>query len=419
MNILCLGIIIHSFVLVVIMAKLVRLDCAVQNYDWGNIGKDSVVARFMPAYDLARPYAELWMGTHGSGPSSVVLGDEKDKILLRDYIGHDLPFLFKVLSIAKALSVQAHPDKELAGFLHKKFPDVYKDGNHKPEMACATTHFECMCGFRPMEEIDVFLKGYPELVVLIGGELCNEFNKVVESGDVDSYKSVLKKVFTAVMTSKPELVVEQTKILLNRLSLLKKTVSSASRHLDVHELFKRLSLQYLGDVGVFTVFFLNCFSMEAGEAVYLPAGEPHAYLLGDCVECMACSDNVVRAGLTSKFRDVDVLKDMLTYKVGLPKILVGERVDKFTKVYVTPAVEFSLSQTVVPVGEKYVWKRVSNKLSILLVYSGVGKMGTDKELMVDVCAGTVLLVPADAVVNVFNSDKESLVFYVCTDHGFK
>ncbi len=41
----------------------------------------------------------------------------------------------------------------------------------------------------------------------------------------------------------------------------------------------------------------------------------HAHLLvaGDCVECMACSDNVVRAGLTPKFKDVPTLCDMLTY----------------------------------------------------------------------------------------------------------
>lgn len=73
--------------------------------------------------------------------------------------GPQVPFLLKVLSVQKALSIQAHPDLGLAAELHAKFPEVYKDGNHKPEMAIALTEFEMMCGFRRMEEIVGFLKG--------------------------------------------------------------------------------------------------------------------------------------------------------------------------------------------------------------------------------------------------------------------
>ncbi len=75
----------------------------------------------------------------------------------------------------------------------------------------------------------------------------------------------------------------------------------------------RLASEYPNDVGCFVVFLLNCFSLQKGEAIYLAANVPHAYLFGEGVECMACSDNVVRAGLTPKFKDVDTLCSMLDY----------------------------------------------------------------------------------------------------------
>ncbi|GFZ18942.1 mannose-6-phosphate isomerase, type I [Actinidia rufa] len=148
-----------------------RLRCSVKNYDWGRIGRESRVARLFSLnsglnVEESRLYAEFWMGTHESGPSFLVetlengasMGSERSESLsLKSWIeenpsvlgdkvvekwGVNLPFLFKVLSVAKALSIQAHPDKELAAFLHQTRPDVFKDGNHKPEMALALTKFE-------------------------------------------------------------------------------------------------------------------------------------------------------------------------------------------------------------------------------------------------------------------------------------
>jgi mannose-6-phosphate isomerase len=77
----------------------------------------------------------------------------------------------------------------------------------------------------------------------------------------------------------------------------------------------RLAEQYVDDVGCFSIFLLNCLKLKQGEAIFLSANIPHAYLFGDGVECMACSDNVVRAGLTPKFKDVNVLCDMLDYRM--------------------------------------------------------------------------------------------------------
>lgn len=65
-------------------------------------------------------------------------------------------------------------------------------------------------------------------------------------------------------------------------------------------LILRLNEQYPADVGVLSAFFLNYLSLPAGQSIALPANVPHAYVSGQLVECMATSDNVIRAGLTPK-----------------------------------------------------------------------------------------------------------------------
>lgn len=132
------------------ISNIVSLIPAVQNYAWGMIpaNEDSFVAR-MHAYatvseiDVARPYAELWIGTHPNGPALV----RENRQPLLEYLHEKYPdaaiakppFLLKVLSVAKPLSIQAHPDKELAKVLHEQNPEKYKDDNHKPEMCVALT----------------------------------------------------------------------------------------------------------------------------------------------------------------------------------------------------------------------------------------------------------------------------------------
>lgn len=126
---------------------LVSLVPAVQNYAWGIAPSsgDSVVAR-MHAYasgsvvDATRPYAELWIGTHASGPAVLRAdGSSLAEFLAKKGDEPTLPYLLKVLSVAKPLSIQAHPDKELAKQLHTSNPTAYKDDNHKPEMCVALT----------------------------------------------------------------------------------------------------------------------------------------------------------------------------------------------------------------------------------------------------------------------------------------
>ncbi|CAG8631503.1 13444_t:CDS:2 [Acaulospora morrowiae] len=310
-----------------------RLKCAVQSYAWGKIGIKSKVAQFAQDVEDFRaesdkPYAELWMGTHPNGPSVLA---EQPTTYLKDIIKSnpevltseiaklydDLPFLFKVLSVNKALSIQAHPNKKLGKELFEKFPKIYKDPNHKPEMAIAITRFEALCGFRPLGEIVAFLSEYPEFRELVGNEISSHFTQTVtgkeNSNDEEkilSNKNALRKLFAAVMTADANEVTSQVERLVLRLR------SSDFSMGSVQELLVRLNDQFPGDVGIFCVLMLNHVILEPGQAIFLGANEPHAYLSGDCVECMAASDNVVRAGLTPKFKDVTVLLDMLTYRYG-------------------------------------------------------------------------------------------------------
>ncbi|PIA33301.1 hypothetical protein AQUCO_04100015v1 [Aquilegia coerulea] len=309
-----------------------KLRCSVQHYDWGKIGEQSEVARLFSlnsglGIEADKPYAELWMGTHESGPSFVVESGKTDAeyVTLNSWIsenpsvlgekvvkewGNNLPFLFKVLSIAKALSIQAHPDKELARALHKSHPSLYKDDNHKPEMALALTKFEALCGFVSLQEFKDVLCSVPEIAEFVGNVDADQVLRINEQNGEEKIKAVLRSIFTQLMSADKDAVAEMVNKMKTRLTLEKKVRQLT----DKEEMVLELDKQYPNDVGVISAFLLNYVKLNPGEALYLGANEPHAYLSGECIECMATSDNVVRAGLTPKLRDVPTLCSMLTYK---------------------------------------------------------------------------------------------------------
>ncbi|KAI0399619.1 mannose-6-phosphate isomerase [Xylaria palmicola] len=326
----------------VLPPPLFRLQCGVNSYDWGKIGLDSAAARFAAAtpsdsltVESEKPYAELWMGTHPSNPSkdlgsSRTLLDlvESNAMLLGPSVkaryGPKLPFLFKVLSINKALSIQAHPNKTLAAQLHAQDPNNYPDDNHKPEMAIAVTDFEGLCGFRPLGEIAHFLASVPSLRQLVGEDESKAFIATV-SGQEDDHasessaqnKGALRSAFSALMRSSPEDVAAAARSLVSEAAsqgadFAEGGTASTSGE-TMSRLIDRLNKQFPEDIGLFVLFFLNFVTLSPGEALFLKADDIHAYVSGDIIECMAASDNVVRAGFTPKFKDVQNLVDMLTY----------------------------------------------------------------------------------------------------------
>ncbi|KAK4361521.1 hypothetical protein RND71_020473 [Anisodus tanguticus] len=391
---------------------LIKLTCCVKNYDWGRIGGESTVARLYYRntginINEDKPYAEFWMGTHESGPSYVV--GEREKLTLKDWIdrnpssvlgevafnkwGTDFPFLFKVLSVAKALSIQAHPDKDLATSLHKEQPSVYKDDNHKPEMALAVTQFEALCGFVSLEELKVIVRTTPEIVEVIGNAKAAQVLNLNEDDGKEEVKLLLRSVFTDIMTVRKDVTTEVLAKLISRLN-----VDNQVRHLtDKEQLILQLEKLYPADVGVLAAYLLNYVKLKPGEALYLGSNEPHAYLDGESVECMANSDNVIRAGLTPKHRDVKILCSMLTYKQGFPEILKGTVVNPYTKRYLPPFDEFEVDRCILPQNSTTVFPSIPGP-SIFLVMEGEGTMTTSSDEVV--AEGDVLFASANTKITV-------------------
>jgi len=362
--------------------KVMALKPAFMDYAWGIRGLDSRVARYaletgiIDEVDPDTPYAELWIGTHEKGPSCL-----KNGALLESELGRPLPFLFKVLSCGKTLSIQAHPDKTLAQKLHESNPAAYGDANHKPEMAIALTPFEAMCGFRRIEEISILLKKHPEFAACVSNEaklaifMCgydNEYEKRV----------ALRLLFNSFMSC-PE---KESSIQLKK--MLKRLQNEQTRHMHPHEeppwerkcarAILRLTEQFPGDAGAMAPLFLNYLLIAPGEAFFMAPNEPHAYVAGEIIECMACSDNVVRAGLTPKFKDVPNLISMLTYSSGGPNIDVGTPAyddDRIMR-YTPPVPEFEVMVLTCHPGQELVMPQLSVP-AVCVVIEGSG-MGTVK-----------------------------------------
>ena len=231
------------------------------------------------------------MGTHPSGPSYAVAPDGEE-ILLSELLkqspeysgtmsviakyGADLPFLFKVLSINEPLSIQSHPNKELAKELHAMDPKNYPDENHKPEMAIALTEMELLCSFRPHEQILESIMNHSELSSIVQQERLNNY---LNASDESSRKSCLKDCFKSIIEADDDTIKEAVQ------SLVEKFSAQSSQTNDLQRLFLRVAQKYPEDVGCLCVFFLNYVKLEPFEAVFLAANEPHSYISGgkDCL----------------------------------------------------------------------------------------------------------------------------------------
>ncbi|KAJ6624896.1 mannos-6-phosphate isomerase [Mycena sp. CBHHK59/15] len=395
-----------------------------QKYDWGKIGSSSKVAQFasasrIPGFNLdeSAPYAELWMGTHPKSPShisesnavlSVHLAAHPELIGKRvvdrfDASNGNLPFLFKVLAIEKALSIQTHPDKQTAEVLFAQQPDIYKDPNHKPEMALALTPFAALCGFLPLPKIATYLRSTAELTALIPASITTEFLAIASSATPTgpTEKASLKNLFAALMTADETPVKEQLDLLVARYKAGGAEVEAESQ--DIVDLVLRLDSQFPGDIGIFCAFLLNYVQLKPGEAIFLGAGEPHAYISGDIMECMANSDNVIRAGLTPKLRDIPNLVAGLTYAAAEPrKHTVAPapfHASSASTLYDPPIPEFSVVRVVLGTGAREAHPAVQGP-SIAIVTDGAGSVAWSGAADgLEVGQGEVFFVGADTEIS--------------------
>lgn len=385
----------------------------IQNYSWGGKNEKAYIPGFLgtePEKD--KPYAELWIGAHPKLPSEVVAGSKNinlgefiasapEKILgtnaSKKFDGK-LPFLFKILSAGEALSIQAHPSKEQAEILHKNDPVNYPDDNHKPEIAIALDDLAALVGFRSTEEIISTMSTYPGIAEFAGTGFLT-----VPDNESESIKIWLKDLYSKVMNKS----LSDESLLADTLADIEKTIIAKPEVTDERErLFLDLKKQYGNDVGLLSIFFLNLTHLKKGEAVFLKAGIPHAYLKGNIVECMANSDNVVRAGLTPKFKDVSTLIEILTYENGLPEIM-GKDNWAGDYIYKTPVPEFEIKKYVI--GQDTIRLEKSDVLQIFIVISGKIELHWEKGKM-EFAGGKTFLIPAALNEYEITGIEDSLLF---------
>lgn len=325
-------------------------------YAWGS---KTALAEVLGRLPSGAPEAELWMGAHPSAPSLVVDATENASDLAEliatdpsTFLGRrvaeefgQLPFLFKVLSAEQPLSLQAHPSmeqaregfrrEERAGIARDARERIYKDPLHKPELIHALTPFVALSGFRPPHEALAIVAafGVPDGKDQLS--LACEAWRSSPAVGLEGYfrelfsldREVLRRAIVRVREKAEALISEAT---------------GASR---VAPWLLRLIDSYPDDPGILAALLLNLVELAPGEAMFLPAGNLHAYLRGTGLELMASSDNVLRGGLTPKHVDVSELCNILEFDSYVPPHLTGEPSEAGTVRYRTPALEFELSVT--------------------------------------------------------------------------
>jgi mannose-6-phosphate isomerase len=237
----------------------------VQHYAWGD---HEFIPRLLGQAPDGRPWAELWLGTHPNGPATLADGRP-----LRDVTG-PLPYLLKVLAAAEPLSLQVHPSRAqaVAGFAAGRYPDP----EPKPELLCALTPFTGYCGIRPVDATLALLDelGIDELAAA-----------VAHDGPAGALAGLYR----------------------GRLHVDPIVAAAATSERPEATWMTKLARRYPGDPSVAATLLLNYVVLAPGEAIFLGAGNLHAYLGGAGIELMNASDNVVRGGLTQKPVDVDDL----------------------------------------------------------------------------------------------------------------
>lgn len=270
---------------------MLRLNNPSRAYDWGSAAE---IPRFMGVVADGHPLAEIWMGTHPLGPSMVDGDGEGSPVSLVDVAG-ELPFLLKILAADRPLSLQVHPNEAMArsGFAAEEDAGVpldsphrtYRDPHHKPEMAYALTTFDTLVGFRPTAEILRILNGIRTPWVQ---SLAEDLH--ASPGFPGIVRLVERLLTEETGTTEIKQVVACCRELVDQGIDVKRAYSTAAEIAD----------HYPDDIGVVISLTLNRLTLQPGEAAFLGTGIIHAHLRGMCLEVMAASDNVLRAGLTSK-----------------------------------------------------------------------------------------------------------------------
>jgi mannose-6-phosphate isomerase len=283
---------------------LVRISGEVKNFSWGS---KHLIQDQLGLGPTNQEVAEVWFGTHAGGQSKLLTSGQN----LSDAVGSKLSFLVKFLAADSPLSIQVHPNalQAKAGFAKENAAGIdladpkrnYKDDSHKPEILIALSAFKALCGFRPRAEILEIFLAFSESEARFG-----------ELAAVAATDASLEEIFSELL---------EDNALAGRFAssvagLDIDSISEQARALVVDLLGK-----YPGETGALVSLLLNFIQLAPGEAIYLPAGNLHAYLSGLGLEVMAASDNVIRGGLTSKHIDKAELRNITDFsELAEPKV---------------------------------------------------------------------------------------------------
>ncbi|MET7417589.1 mannose-6-phosphate isomerase, class I [Dactylosporangium sp. NPDC005555] len=356
------------------------LDSPIRRYAWGS---QTAIATLQgrPA-PTAEPEAELWMGAHPASPSRLAVSG----MPLTDAIAADpagllgasgverfgprLPFLLKILAAAQPLSLQAHPTLAQAREAHAAGHPSYVDAWHKPEMLVALTDFDALCGFRDP--------------AVTAGELAalgvDGLEQTVGALRQDDPAAALHDAVRGLLGKPDPRLVDEV------------VAACAGRQGPAYELAGELAAQYPGDAGVIVAMLLNRVRLHPGEAVWMPAGNLHAYLRGVGVEIMAASDNVLRGGLTPKHVDVDELLRVLRFEVLDDPVTRATRLAPGLVTWPVPVGDFTLHRAVLDAGTPAVRLPGGGPRIVLCVRGGVRV--DDGVLPVTLEAGQAAFAPA-------------------------
>ena len=330
-----------------------RLDGARQSYDWGST---TAIPEMLGLEPDGAPWAEQWYGAHPAGPTrladgrtlAALLASDPGRLLGEDVVrrfGPQLPFLLKVIAPDRALSLQVHPSLEQAvrGFERENAADVapdspvrsFKDSNHKPEMVLALTRFEAVAGFRAPRRAAEVLGG-------LDSPLARRMRRTLR---LNPTRFGIRQAFTELVSTDTRPQAAEMAELVAEISRRLAEGRSPSRRVDANVV--EMARAFPHDPGIAAALLLNPVTLRRGEALFVPAGSVHAYISGLGVEVMASSDNVLRAGLTTKHVNVPAMLACVDYVAAPPVRPAPEYLSRATRAYYAPVDDFELLVTTV------------------------------------------------------------------------
>ena len=347
------------------------LEPVTQPYAWGS---HTAIAELQGrAAPTAQPEAELWMGAHPSAPSGVERAGVRttlDAVIAADPAGElgaecaarfggRLPFLLKVLGVAKALSIQVHPSREqaTAGYRaenERGLPPGDKSRNYvddwpKPEILCALTRFEALAGMRTTADAAALLR------TLEVGQLAPLADDLASTGDLAAPADLMSTGNPGALTRALGAILtwpaaDRGALVAAVVAACERVAAGGGEYAAACAATARTAGDHPGDLGIVASLLLRYVVLRPGEAIFLPAGGPHAYLRGTGVELLANSDNVVRAGLTPKHIDVPELLKLTNPAAAVP-VIEPRALGGGVAVYDSPAPEFRLYRAELGLGE--------------------------------------------------------------------